>query len=399
MSRHRGRQRLSLLVVVPTIGILVSGFSVPLIAEPWDPAASDYTGREGTTLYVSKLGDDTDGSSWPRAFHTIQAALAAVPDALGGHRIVIRPDTYPEANLYPAQQGARGSYNLLVGDWDGSLGSGAKGWVLIDCGDPQRGFKSYDWWGPIRSYKSGWSAEHTQETFSAIGWDRWALRHLYVTGGDGGLFWDLVDQSGSGFTVVVEDCVSIGRAFGGGFGYPVVRKHEPIVFRRCYLMCLDRWGDAGAAAIGGADEAMPECPHALFDDCTLIGPDNAVQILYPSRYVRARFKDCRLIVLNFSQPRGTPSTGIICSEVADPQLAHVDLEDCTLMGYKVFGTEGKEGEISYSTKGKVRAYVQFQQPVPEGFERLGLWPVEAFSRIRLPDPGGQPSKAGVNRTK
>ncbi|OHB79052.1 MAG: hypothetical protein A2V98_01980 [Planctomycetes bacterium RBG_16_64_12] len=185
----------------------------------------------------------------------------------------------------------------------------------------------------------------------------------------------------------MEDCVSIGRAFGGGFGYPIVRKGEPIVFRRSYLMCLDRWGDAGAAGIGGADESPPDCPHAVFEDCTLVGPDNAVQILYPSRYVRVKFKDCRLIVLNFSQPRGTPSTGILCCEVAEPKFAHVDLEDCTLMGYKVFGTEGKEGQISYTTQGKVGAYVQFEQPVPDGFERLGHWPVEAFDALGPPKPG------------
>ncbi|MFH1924004.1 MAG: hypothetical protein ABIP48_29470 [Planctomycetota bacterium] len=365
-------------------------------AAPWDPAAADYTGRKGTTIYVSKLGDDSDGTSWEKAFHTIQKALLAVPDEKGGHRVVVRPDTYSEANLYPAAKGAEGAYNLLVGDSDGSLGSGAKGWVVIDSGDAQQGFKSYDWWGTIRSFKKGWSPEHTAESFSAIGWDRWALRHLYATGGDGGLFWDLVDESGSGFTVVVEDCVSIGRAFGAGFGYPIVRKGEPIVFRRSYLMCLDRWGDAGAAGIGGADEAMPDCPHAVFEDCTLVGPDNAVQVLYPSRYLRVKFKDCRLIVLNFSQPRGTPSSGILCCEVADPKQVHFDFEDSTLMGYTVFGTGESEGQMSYTTKGKVGAYVQFQQPVPEGFERLGLWPVEAFDAVGPPRPGPQEDAPGTS---
>ena len=76
-----------------------------------------------------------------------------------------------------------------------------------------------------------------------------------------------------------------------------------------------------------------------------------------------------------------------CDWTADPKYAHLDFEDCTLMGYQVFGTGDKEGQISYTTKGKVRAYVQFQQPVPEGFERLGLWPVEAFDALRPPKPG------------
>ena len=164
----------------------------------------------GKTLYVSKLGDDSDGSSWERAFRTVQQALLAVPDDTGGHRIIIRPDTYMEANLYPAHKGAQGAWNTLVGDFDGSLGSGRKGWAILDAGDPEKGFKSYDWWGNIRSYSKGWSKEHQDETFSAIGWDRWELKRLYATGGDGGLFFDCTDQVAP-FSVLVEDC-EIGRA-------------------------------------------------------------------------------------------------------------------------------------------------------------------------------------------
>lgn len=376
--------------------LLVLGCRAGLAAAPWDPDAADYAGRQGVTLYVSKQGDNSDGSSWPKAFHTIQAALRAVPDDQGGHRIIVRPDTYVEANLYPAHSGARGSYNLLIGDSDGRWGSGGAGWVVIDSGDPAKGFKSLDWWSTMRATTQGWSPEHTAPTFSSIIWDRWILRNLYATGGDAGLFWDLTDKSGSGFTVVVEDCVGIGRAFGGGFGYPVVREAEPLVFRRCYLMCLDWWGDAGGLAIGAHNAAPPTCPDAICEDCTLVGPDNAVQILNPSRYVRVKLKDCRLIVLNFSQPRGTPSSGIICSDVADPKYAHLDLEDCTLAGYKVFGTGPHAGRISYTTKGTVRAYVQFEQTVPEGFERLGLWPVDLFRSLgpRRPAGGKPPLAAG-----
>ena len=98
-------------------------------------------------------------------------------------------------------------------------------------------------------------------------------------------------------------------------------------------------------------------------------------------YTRVKFKDCRMMVMNFSQPAGTPSSGIIHTPLDGSQL-HVDLEDCTLMGYKVFGA-GK-GDIRYTTKGTVRAYVQFQQSVPEGFERLGLWPAEVFEAIAPP---------------
>ncbi len=319
-----------------------------------------------------------------------------MPDDKGGHRIVVRPDTYLEANLYTLHKGAAGSYNLLIGDCDGSLGSGAVGRVVIDSGDPDgKGFKSFDWWLTIRATTKGWSPQHTETTFSSITWDRWILRNLYATGGDAGLFWDLTDQSGSGFTVVIEDCVSIGRAFGGGLGYPVVRETEPSVFRRCLLMSLDWWGDAGGLGIGAHNSSLPATPDVVCEDCTIVGPDNAVQILYPSRYIRLKLKDCRLIVLNFSQPRGTPSSGIICSEMADPKQVHVDLEDCVLAGYKVFGTGKHASQISYTTTGKVRAYVQFEQPVPEGFERLGLWPVDAFRGLDTWLPKGV--KAAVDR--
>src|SRR5512137_2651714 len=65
------------------------------------------------TIYVSKLGNDSDGSSWANAFTTIQAALGAVPDDRGGVRIAVRPDTYFEAMLFPVHQGAAGAYNEL----------------------------------------------------------------------------------------------------------------------------------------------------------------------------------------------------------------------------------------------------------------------------------------------
>lgn len=34
-----------------------------------------------TTFYVSKLGNNSDGSSWINAFSTIQKALDAIPDS------------------------------------------------------------------------------------------------------------------------------------------------------------------------------------------------------------------------------------------------------------------------------------------------------------------------------
>ena len=137
--------------------------------------------RQGRTIYVSALGDNSDGSTWAKAFNTIQSAFGAVPDDLGGHRVVIRPDTYMEGNLHPAHRGALGSYNSLEVDYDGSMGSGASGYAVVDVSDPNRGMQSVDWWGFPRCTPD----------FPGVTWDRWQLRHIYATGGDGGLFWDL----------------------------------------------------------------------------------------------------------------------------------------------------------------------------------------------------------------
>jgi len=342
--------------------------------------------RYGVTLYVSKLGDDSDGRSWQTAFHTIQQALDAVPDDKGGHQIIIRADTYIEANLAPAYKGAAGAYNALVGDFDGRLGSGAAGWTVIDSGDPEKGFKSWDWWGPIRASDKHWPHGNNQETFSSIIWDRWLLRHLYTAGGDGGFFWDLTNKSGEQFTIVVEDCVGTGRAFGAGVAYPTVREKEPSVFRRCYLLALDWVGDTAAVLIGGWEKTMPEHPHVVFEDCTLVHCDNAVAISYASHCARARFINCRMIVLNFTQPEmGGKSTGIICTQGHAPTgRLHVDLEDCILAGYSVFTLGEDRKAVTYTTRGKTQAYVQFKQDMPQGFERLGLWPTDLFAQIAPP---------------
>jgi hypothetical protein len=38
-------------------------------------------------------------------------------------------------------------------------------------------------------------------------------------------------------------------------------------------------------------------------------------------------------------------------------------------------------------QGKNQAYVQFRQPMPAGFERLGIWPTELFDAIAPPKAG------------
>jgi len=307
---------LSIMKTIFLLSLLITSL-LTSISRGAELSAAQGDVRHGATLYVSKLGDDSGGQSWKTAFHTIQKAMDAVPDDKGGHQVIIRPDTYVEANLAPAYKGAAAAYNTLVGDFDGSLGSGATGWSVIDSGDPKKGFKSWDWWGPIRASDKHWPHGNNQETFSSIVWDRWILRHLYTAGGDGGFFWDLTNKSGEQFTIVVEDCVGTGRAFGGGVVYPTVRENEPSVFRRCYFLALDWIGDTAAVLVGGWEKAMPEHPHAMFEDCTLVHPDNAVAISYASHCARARFVNCRMIVLNFTQPEmGGKSTGIICTQGA-----------------------------------------------------------------------------------
>lgn len=367
-----------------------------------DPSAPDYDGRDGVMIYVSKMGDDSDGRSWATAFHTIQKALDALPDDKGGHRLILRPDTYAEANLSTPFRGAKDAYNAIVGDFDGSLGSGAKGWTVIDSGaaleivrtnpkaptgnptymilkegDPlaENGLKSVDWYCPWRC----------DPEISGVMWDRWVYRHLYVTGSEAGLGWDLTREKGSEFSVLVEDCVGIGRFAGACVIDHKPRVGEPVVFRRCHFANLDWWGDAGAAYVRGGEAKMPEQAHAYFEDCTLVSPDNALQAAYPGvddRYTRVSFKRCRLVVLNFSQPHGTPSSGILCCGAKDGRQLHVDLDDCTLMGFKLFGAPA--GNVSYSLAGQVAAYVQYRQPIPEGFVRLRYWPVSIFATTAPP---------------
>ncbi len=121
----------------------------------------------------------TAAAGQPR--RTIQQALDAVPDGRGGHRVIIRPDTYPEAN--GRRTWARpGPTTRWRGTSTAASAPGATGWVVIDSGDPEKGFKSWDWWGPIRAADHHWPHGNNRETFSSIVWDRWVLRRLYTAG-------------------------------------------------------------------------------------------------------------------------------------------------------------------------------------------------------------------------
>jgi hypothetical protein len=68
---------------------------------------------------------------------------------------------------------------------------------------------------------------------------------------------------------------------------------------------------------------------------------------------------------------------------------HVDLQDCILAGYSIFTPGADEKDITCATQGTVQAYVQYKQSLPEGFQRLGLWPADLFSRIAPPRTPGE----------
>jgi hypothetical protein len=120
----------------------------------------------------------------------------------------------------------------------------------------------------------------------------------------------------------------------------------------------------------------------------MVHPDNAVAISYASHCARAKFVHCRMIVLTFTQLEmdgNKNATGILCTEGSGgTRRLHVDLEDCILAGYSVFTPGEAEKLVTYTTKGKVQAYVQFKQPMPKGFQRLGLWPTDLFARMAPP---------------
>ena len=99
-------------------------------------------------------------------------------------------------------------------------------------------------------------------------------------------------------------------------------------------------------------------------------------------YTRVKFKSCGLIVLNFSQPHGTPATGVVYSDLAGKFL-HVDFEDCTAMGLKILGARNND-VFSYSTTGRNRAYVQYRQDALAGFERLRYWRTDTFADLLPP---------------
>ena len=133
---------------------------------------------------------------------------------------------------------------------------------------------------------------------------------------------------------------------------------------------------------------MPEYPHLILEDCTLVHPDNALAISFASHCARVKLIGCRLMTLNFTQFElggDKIATGIICTHNHSPTgRLHVDLEDCILAGYSLFTPTEDSKVVTYTTEGKVQVYVHYRKPVPDGFERLGVWPAELYDRLAPP---------------
>jgi hypothetical protein len=85
---------------------------------------------------------------------------------------------------------------------------------------------------------------------------------------------------------------------------------------------------------------------------------------------------------------GDPGTGIIRTDY-NSEL-YVDLQDTSLVGYKVFGT-GENSRIMYTAENGVTAYVQFQQSVPDGIQRLANFPVGILDDLSPPGIAPEPS--------
>ena len=129
-----------------------------------------------------------------------------------------------------------------------------------------------------------------------------------------------------GFTVVVEDCVGIGRAFGGGVVYPKVRPGELLPSSALLLACVGLGRRHGSGVGRGTEKSIRRSP------CCLRG-------LHPGAHRQCRgcrmpaiapardSSGCRLIVRNFTQPEmwavNPPGSCALRSQV--PGRLHVDL--------------------------------------------------------------------------
>ena len=65
-------------------------------------------------------------------------------------------------------------------------------------------------------------------------------------------------QEETEFSAVVEGCVGIGRFAGAAVIAHTARKDEPVLFRRCYFLNLDWWGDAGGVYVRGNNSTQSE---------------------------------------------------------------------------------------------------------------------------------------------
>ena len=115
-------------------------------------------------------------------------------------------------------------------------------------------------------------------------------------------------------------------------------------------------GDTAAAYVRVENPAMPDRPDILFQGCTMVSPQCALKA---GNYGFTTFsyigvENCRLITLNFSQPHGTPTDGIIQS-VEHGRYLQVDLGEHHLDGVQTLRlhvAKESDGEIQYTPPGE-----------------------------------------------
>lgn len=115
-------------------------------------------------------------------------------------------------------------------------------------------------------------------------------------------------------------------------------------------------GDTAAAYVRVENPAMPDRPDILFQGCTMVSPQRALKA---GNYGFTTFsyigvENCRLITLNFSQPHGTPTDGIIQS-VEHGRYLQVDLGEHHPDGVQTLRlhvAKESDGEIQYTPPGE-----------------------------------------------
>lgn len=74
-----------------------------------------------TTIYISPSGDNSDGTTWAKAYTSLAAASACATDALGGHRTIVAGNCVYTDDILgtsPLFAGTVGAHNHIIFDCD-----------------------------------------------------------------------------------------------------------------------------------------------------------------------------------------------------------------------------------------------------------------------------------------